>query len=375
MKPASRELYLYAIRWLRKRPSMALPVAAVTRDQIRTMRDELAETTPGKANVVLRVFRVLMSYAVERGWRTENPALRLKTIKGGEHRSWTDAELLQFEERWPRGTTERLIYELALGTGQRRGDIAKMTWADVKDGGINVVQEKTGAKIWVPLHASLKHELDSVQRRAAVILTTPTGRSYTSDYLGMWFSRAISESALPTDCVLHGLRKTATRRLAEAGASDREIMAITGHATTEMVGHYVKQADQADHLAFDSQKFDVALYRDAAGNARAASAAILSLMSERDEANARALNWECRFEAASARGAAAEARIRELSLSELTALGQADENHKRALDAEARLEKAKEALREIFEDTDAAGCHGAWPGPRLVLSDLERTDD
>lgn len=75
-----------------------------------------------------------------------------------------------------------------------------------------------------------------------------------------------------------------------------------------------------------------------------ASAAILSLMSERDEANARALNWECRFEAASARGAAAEARIRELSLSELTALGQADENHKRALDAEARLEKAKEAL-------------------------------
>jgi len=75
--------------------------------------------------------------------------------------------------------------------------------------------------------------------------------------------------------------------------------------------------------------------------------AILSLMSERDEANARALNWECRFEAASARGAAAEARIRELSLSELTALGQADENHKRALDAEARLGRAVEALREI----------------------------
>ena len=93
-------------------------------------------------------------------------------------------------------------------------------------------------------------------------------------------------------------------------------------------------------LAFDSQKFDVALYRDAAGNARAASDAILSLMSERDEANARALNWECRFEAASARGAAAEASIRELSLSELTALGQADENHKRALDAEARLGRA-----------------------------------
>lgn len=131
----------------------------------------------------------------------------------------------------------------------------------------------------------------------------------------------------------------------------------------------------ADHLAFDSQKFDVALYRDAAGNARAASAAILSLMSERDEANARALNWECRFEAASARGAAAEARIRELSLSELTALGQADENHKRALDAEARLEKAKEALREIFEDTDAVGMSGGLGKCRFEgIDSLDESD-
>lgn len=123
-----------------------------------------------------------------------------------------------------------------------------------------------------------------------------------------------------------------------------------------------------------------------------ASAAILSLMSERDEANARALNWECRFEAASARGAAAEARIRELSLSELTALGQADENHKRALDAEARLGRAVEALRAAKGAIDAAEIVGArnaagyltdralWAQCAIdkinhALSDLEVKDD
>jgi integrase len=32
--------------------------------------------------------------------------------------------------------------------------------------------------------------------------------------------------------------------LAEAGCSEREIMAITGHQTSQMVDHYVKAANQ-----------------------------------------------------------------------------------------------------------------------------------
>ena len=44
--------------------------------------------------------------------------------------------------------------------------------------------------------------------------------------------------------VFHGLRKTAAVNLAEAGCSEREIMAITGHQTAQMVDHYVKAASQ-----------------------------------------------------------------------------------------------------------------------------------
>jgi integrase len=49
---------------------------------------------------------------------------------------------------------------------------------------------------------------------------------------------------LPDDCVLHGLRKTAARKLADAGCSEEEIKAITGHASSRMVAQYTKNADK-----------------------------------------------------------------------------------------------------------------------------------
>ena len=57
-------------------------------------------------------------------------------------------------------------------------------------------------------------------------------------------SRAISEAGLPQRCKPHGLRKAAARRLAEAGCSASEIMAITGHKTLAEVERYTRAAEQ-----------------------------------------------------------------------------------------------------------------------------------
>ena len=43
---------------------------------------------------------------------------------------------------------------------------------------------------------------------------------------------------------MHGLRKTAARKLADAGCSEDEIKSITGHTTSLMVGHYTKTAEK-----------------------------------------------------------------------------------------------------------------------------------
>src|SRR5262249_41315706 len=45
-------------------------------------------------------------------------------------------------------------------------------------------------------------------------------------------------------CKAHGLRKAAARRLAEAGCSASEIMAITGHKTLAEVERYTRAAEQ-----------------------------------------------------------------------------------------------------------------------------------
>ena len=45
-------------------------------------------------------------------------------------------------------------------------------------------------------------------------------------------------------CSAHGLRKAAARRLAEAGCTEHEIAAITGHASLREVARYTRAADQ-----------------------------------------------------------------------------------------------------------------------------------
>lgn len=244
LKPASRYAYQRQFKWMESQPDVLnVNVRTIRRKHVVNLRDRLS-ARPATANMFLAVLSRVLAHGVERGMLDFNPALHIKPYPGGEYRSWTDAELAQFEARWPRGTTERLIYELALYTGQRRGDIAKMTWGDVKDGAINVVQGKTGARLAIPCHPSLSAELAAAQRDHAIIVASPSGRSFTPGYLGAAFAKAIDGAGLPSACVLHGLRKAAARRLAEAGCSEREIMAITGHKSVEMVSRYTRQADQ-----------------------------------------------------------------------------------------------------------------------------------
>jgi hypothetical protein len=102
------------------------------------------------ANMIVRVARVLLTYAVDNEYRRDNPAQRIKLFKLGEHRAWTDEECAAFEARWPAGSMQRRAYMLARFTGQRCGDIANTTRAHRKDGAIRVVQQKTGAELWVP---------------------------------------------------------------------------------------------------------------------------------------------------------------------------------------------------------------------------------
>ena len=119
-----------------------------------------------------------------------------------------------------------------------------MSWQDVENAAIRVVQGKTGAKLWSPLHPELARILDAWPKTNLVMLTTSFRKPFTSKGFGKYMADRIGLAGLPERCVTHGLRKTAARRLAEAGCSANEIAAVTGHASLEEVARYTKAAEQ-----------------------------------------------------------------------------------------------------------------------------------
>ena len=114
-------------------------------------------STPGAANDTLKKMRILVRFAMDNGMRRDDPTLRLKPFAEGEVHTSTDQEIVTYEARWSAGTRERTAFALLLYSGQGLADVARMSWRDCEGGGIHVVQGKTQAKLWIPLHPQLVH--------------------------------------------------------------------------------------------------------------------------------------------------------------------------------------------------------------------------
>ena len=44
--------------------------------------------------------RILIHFAIDLGWRTDDPVLRIKKFAEGEFHTWTEEEISIFEKRW-----------------------------------------------------------------------------------------------------------------------------------------------------------------------------------------------------------------------------------------------------------------------------------
>lgn len=220
------------------------PVALLERKHVLRWRDELKDK-PGAANKMIRVVKALMVFALERGYVGANPAQGVKMLKIGEWRPWTAEEIGNFEARWPTGTLARTGFALALYTGQRRADVARLTWAMVAGGSLRLRQLKTGTDLVIPIHPELKAALAAVHPRHEAAILSKSGRQLNPVYFGHLMAEAIDKAGLPSTCVLHGLRKSAAVALIDAGCSPHQAAAITGHQTVRMLEHYAKGRNQA----------------------------------------------------------------------------------------------------------------------------------
>ena len=222
-------------------------VAEMRREHVRRIMAKRSDR-PGAANSLLQKLKVLVRFAIDNGWRRDDPTYSVKKFSSGEFHTWTEDEITAFEQRWPCGTTERTAFALLLYSGQRRSDVVQMCWTDVHDNTIFVVPKKTSrssrVKLQVPIHPALADVLEASGRADGTILKTAYGRSFTNNGFGNYMAEKIDAAGLPGRCVTHGIRKAAARRLAEAGCTANEIAAITGHATLQEVSRYTKAAEQ-----------------------------------------------------------------------------------------------------------------------------------
>jgi integrase len=218
------------------------PADAVRRRHIRELRKTLA----GKERtqkLFTQVASALFNFGIDNDYCSLNPAARMKRIgKAKAYVPWSDAHCAVFEESRPAAHL-MTAYMIARFTGQRRGDVLKMTRTAYDGISIEVRQEKTNEPVVIRVHRRLKAHLDALPKASLLFVVDTCGRPVDETVFSKEFRGALDVAGLD-QLHFHGLRHTAGRALAEAGCSAHEIQAITGHRTLQMVEHYTKAARQ-----------------------------------------------------------------------------------------------------------------------------------
>ncbi|AXV16463.1 integrase [Neorhizobium sp. SOG26] len=227
-----------------------MPLSAFTAKAVRVLRDRKAET-PEAANSRIKALRAVLSWACKPDVELmpNNPARDVAYFPqhGDGFHSWTEEEIAAFEAAHPIGTKARLALALMLYTGQRRSDIVQFGRQHISNGSLKFTQFKGRNRkpitLEIPIHPKLQRIIDASPVGDLTFLVTAFNKGFTSAGFGNWFRDQCDAAGLP-HCSAHGLRKAASVRLAERGATEKQIMSVTGHTTSKEVTRYTKAANQ-----------------------------------------------------------------------------------------------------------------------------------
>jgi integrase len=224
------------------------PVAKLEAAHIAAIMAAKAKA-PTAANALHKLLHHLLGHAATLGMITSNPAKLVKRfkIRGDGWHTWSEEEVARYVERHPPGTKAHLALMLTLYTGQRRSDVIRMGWQHIrqteKGPKIAVRQKKTDTPLLLPVAPELAQALDHVPRTNLTFLLNAHGAPFAQGF-GKWFRDRCNEAGLP-QCSAHGLRKLAATRMANAGCTDEQLMAVFGWRSHSEVRRYTRKADQA----------------------------------------------------------------------------------------------------------------------------------
>jgi hypothetical protein len=204
-----------------------------------------------KSNAVMQTARRLFNFGIRQEVVQTNPFSKMGLTANPErHIIWAVDQLNKFidasitADRRSIGLTALMCYELC----QREGDMLSITWNRYKDGTIYVRQGKTNTLVPVPVSDELRVMLDSTARREGVspdedfiVWSEPTQEPYEERYFRELVSEIRAAANLPKDLWIMDLRRTGLTELGDSGATEDEIMSVSGHLDRAVVRRYVNK--------------------------------------------------------------------------------------------------------------------------------------
>jgi len=223
-----------------------------TRGILLDWRDELALSSKRQADYTWTVLAKIISWAKDRGKVTVNPCERGGRVYHGTRVDfiWTEEHEAAFLASAPAHLHLPLL--LGLWTGQRQGDLLRLTWKAYNGTDIRLKQSKTGERVLIPVGAPLKAMLEATPRTSPVILLNSEGRPWTPDGFRASFFKARDAAGIE-GVTFNDLRGTAVTRLALVSCSEAEIATITGHSLSDvrsiLDAHYLHRDPELARVA------------------------------------------------------------------------------------------------------------------------------
>jgi len=255
------------VNWIGPRADQQ--IALIDRQDILDFRaEELKRVAPGSVNHAIKFLRMVFKTAKEDGkYPDENPATGVKVVKprnGSRRRGFTIPEIRRVLEiandEW------RSLISFGLYTGQRLGDLARLTWqnVDLARDEIRFVSRKTQRTMIIPIASPLRVEIEklpagddphqplhprafaSVQNSGRTNTLSRQFRELLAD-AGLAIPKAhrVTEAAPGRDgprelsqISFHSLRHTATSLMKNAGVNASVVMDIIGHESEAISAHY-----------------------------------------------------------------------------------------------------------------------------------------
>jgi integrase len=255
----------------------------VTSSDVEGFRNQEANNlTKSSGNVALKIVRALFSGAVAKQYILRNPASAtfvkpLEKADGeAERRPLTLAEIKSIIDKTEPKSEWRGMILLGIYTGQRLGDIRRMTWnsVDLENDTISLTTQKTRKRIILPLAKPLRAYLElipSVDDPNAPLFREAS-RAKKVGHLSNAFHGIMQEAGLVearkashkstgkgratrrevNELSFHSLRHSAVTFLKASGASDVFAREIVGHSSAAISRHYTHLATEDLRPAIDN---------------------------------------------------------------------------------------------------------------------------